>query len=132
MDNILRPQPDSHRFSDGNVHYTDADDIILSNRIVAVKTDVVRRSDEFRIRPAKLAIGTRIVEIPKELFACDLDDRRILRLVCEINRRPNALAHKNENGEDHGSGDQENRFDLRIVVPVGRSLVTVGTVSGDE
>src|SRR3989442_8902430 len=114
------------------MHNTAADNVVLRYRIVAVNTDIICRSDEFRIRPAELAIGTRIVEIPEELFACDLDDRRILGLVREINRCPNALAHKNQNGEDDCSDDQEKRLDLRIVVPVGRSLVTGGTVSCDK
>src|SRR5262249_32162248 len=65
-------------------------------------------------------------------FACDLNDRRILRLIRKINGCPYALSHENQNSEDHGSGNQENRLDLRIVVPVGGALVTVRPIARDE
>src|SRR5439155_26307235 len=74
----------------------------------------------------------RIMEIPNELFACDLNDGRILWLIRKINGCPYALSHENQNGEDHGCGNQENRLDLGIVVPVRRPLVTVRTISLDE
>src|SRR2546427_12376809 len=101
MDHVLRTQSHSDRLSDGNMHHTNADNIILGDRIGPVDTDIVRRSDQFRIRPPELSIGARIMEVPEELFAGDLNDSRILRLDCKIDRRPHELAHEYQEDEDH-------------------------------
>src|SRR5207245_10411630 len=42
VDDVLRAQPDSHRFPYWNMHYSLADDVIFRGRIRAVNTDVVR------------------------------------------------------------------------------------------
>src|SRR5207237_4429517 len=72
------------------------------------------------------------MEVPEELFAGDLNDRRILGLVCKVDRSPHALAHEDQDGEDHCGNDQEYRFNLRIIVPVRCVLAAVASVPRNE
>src|SRR5262249_8757804 len=129
---VLRTQPDSHRLANGNVHYPHAHNVVFCNRISAIDTDVIRPSDEFRIRAAELPVGSGIVEVPEELLTRNLDDRRVLWLIPEIDRRPYSLSHEHQDRQNDSRRYQENRFDLRIIVPIRGMLVPVSAVSGDK
>src|SRR5579862_3042072 len=72
------------------------------------------------------------MEIPKKLFACDLDDGRVLRLIGEVDRCPYALAHKDQNGQNDCRDNQEHRFNLWVIVPVRRALASVRPITGNE
>src|SRR5262245_58210820 len=72
------------------------------------------------------------MKIPEELLAGNLNDRRVRRSVCKINRSPNALSHEHENRQYHGRGDQKKGFGSRIVMPVRRPFSRILAVTRDK
>src|SRR5690242_15850784 len=100
------------------MHHTDAQYIVFRDRIIFIQSNGIRSGDELRVRTAKLAVGTGIVEIPGKLFAGNLDDGRILRSIREVDRSPDSLPHKYKDRENHGGSDQQESFSFGIVVPV--------------
>src|SRR5204862_2558655 len=71
-------------------------------------------------------------QMPSVRPAGDLNGRSRRRPVRKIDPCPTALAHKYENGEDHGSSDQQECFGLWIIVPVRGMLASIFSVSRDE
>src|ERR1051326_1004448 len=84
VNDVFGAQANSYRLADRNVHDSDAHDVVLGQGIATINSDVIRRSDQFRIGTTELCIGAWIVEVPEELFARDLNHSRVLRLICEI------------------------------------------------
>src|SRR5579862_8986775 len=89
-----------HLVTDGNVHYR-RDHVILATGILGIEPHRVSRrgAHKFRLRCAKLAVRSRIAEVPSELLAGDLHLERPRRRSLKMRLRPGMLAVESQPDE---------------------------------
>src|SRR5260370_14232770 len=96
VDHVMRAQNDFHLTADGHFHNA-RHHVVLRRGIRRVQTEgrFAARGWVFQLRlgDSKLAVGTRLAQIPGELHGCDLYPRSIVHRRAKTFRRPDGTPH---------------------------------------
>ena len=77
VDDVLAPEPHDDRPVDGYIELIERRDVVFRGGIVAIESERVRlQIEQLEVRAAEYPVGARIVDVPGELLAGDLNGQR--------------------------------------------------------
>src|SRR5262245_40533713 len=119
MSDILGAENHLDRLVYRNGHTSDTNNVVLRGRIFCVKTDrVFLVVHQLWISPAKLAVRSRITNIPNELLAGHFNLNRVWRCILKVELCPHPLPEGCQADKDNRYDQHHPDFEFRVAMRV--------------